>query len=235
MLARVIDGWKRMTLVAKIRRVIAVVGIGVAIWALTPYFYSTRVDEAFPVAAVPAVATGNPTSVPATPSIEPTSVPATPSAEPTSAPATDQMATPTTEPTSVPATPSIEPTSVPTAEPTPAEPVALLRGSFTRIDALHGASGQAVIYRLPDNQLLLRLEGFEATNGPDLLIGLSGHPIPRSNSELRDNGYLELAPLKASTGNQNYALPADLDLGRFKSVTIYCRAFSVMFSSAELQ
>jgi hypothetical protein len=242
MFARIIEGWQRMTLGAKIRRIIAIVGTAVAVWALTPYFYSTRADDAFPVVAVEATAIA-PTNMPPT-AIPPTVVPT--AVEPTMAPtvqmARQVVATPI-PPTDVPPT-AIPPTDVPpTAIPptpvpptaVPAEPVALLQGNFTRIDALHGASGQAVIYRLPDNRLLLRLEGFEATNGPDLFIGLGGHPMPRSNAELFDNGYLELARLKASSGNQNYELPADLDINRFRSVTIYCRAFSVMFSSAALE
>jgi hypothetical protein len=40
--------------------------------------------------------------------------------------------------------------------------------------------------------------------------------------------------LKANQGNQNYELPADLDPGAFRSVVIYCKAFSVVFSTAEL-
>lgn len=121
-------------------------------------------------------------------------------------------------------------------EPTaaPAGPVALANGSFTQIDALHGASGIATIYRLPEGNLVLRLEDFDAQNGPDLRVGLSGHPMPRNNTELHEGGYVELAVLKANQGNQNYDLPANLDPSAFRSVVIYCKAFSVVFSTAEL-
>jgi hypothetical protein len=80
----------------------------------------------------------------------------------------------------------------------------------------------------------LRLEDFNAKNGPDLFVGLSGHAMPRSSDEVHQSGYLELARLKANQGNQNYELPADFDLSQYKSVVIYCRAFNVVFSSAEL-
>jgi hypothetical protein len=122
----------------------------------------------------------------------------------------------------------VEPTAA------PAGPVALASGGFTQIDALHGAAGNATIYRLPEGNLVLRLENFEAQNGPDLRVGLSGHPMPRNNAELHDGGYIELAVLKANQGNQNYELPADLDPSAFRSVVIYCKAFSVVFSTAEL-
>jgi len=61
--------------------------------------------------------------------------------------------------------------------------------------------------------------------------------MPRSSTELHDTGagYLELSGLKASAGSQNYELPADLDLSGYNSVVIYCRAFSVVFSTAALE
>lgn len=57
----------------------------------------------------------------------------------------------------------------------------------------------------------------------------------RSRAEAHDQGYIELALLTATQGNQNYALPADLDLGAYKSVVIYCQAFHVVFSTATLE
>jgi hypothetical protein len=110
----------------------------------------------------------------------------------------------------------------------------LQQGSFTRIDAGHAGSGTATIVRDATGALILRLDDFSVTNGPDLFIGLSGHPQPRSSTELHTDGYLQLEPLKGSRGSQNYLLPPDLDLSAYQSVVIYCRAFSVLFSTAEL-
>ena len=123
----------------------------------------------------------------------------------------------------------------PAATAASAGPVALSSGNFTRVDAIHSAEGTATIYRLEDGKLVLRLENFKSTNGPDLFVGLSGHPMPRSKSEVYDQGYVQIAPLKGNQGNQNYELPADIDLSVFKSVVIYCRAFNVVFSTAELK
>ena len=123
----------------------------------------------------------------------------------------------------------------PAATAASAGPVALSSGNFTRVDAIHSAEGTATIYRLEDGKLVLRLENFKSTNGPDLFVGLSGHPMPRSKSEVYDQGYVQIAPLKGNQGNQNYELPADIDLSAFKSVVIYCRAFNVVFSTAELK
>lgn len=233
--------------------IVALAVLVFAVWTISPLFVNRRVDEAFPVAAPTAAAATSAPAVAVLPAVAATNAPATsapattipapsaPAVVATSLPAavapTD--AVPTTAPTAaVPTTaPTVAPTSAPpTVAPTvaPAEPVALTSGSFTQLDALHGAMGNATIYRLPDGQLLLRLENFDAQNGPDLRVGLSGHAMPRSSAETHDNGYIELAVLKANQGNQNYALPADLDLGAYKSVVIYCKAFNVVFSTATL-
>ncbi|NCC33065.1 MAG: hypothetical protein EOM24_13785 [Chloroflexia bacterium] len=213
-------------------------GAAFAWWAISPLFLSTRVDEAFPV--VVASASPEPTAAPeigvaipsATPMPAASSVTVTAtSEEPT--PGVAEESTPAVEPTvALEPTPAVEPT-VP-VEPT--EPIALARGSFTFIDRLHWAEGQATIYQLPDGSRILRLENFKAQNGPDLRIGIAGHPMPRSSAELHDTGpgYIEFERLTANEGNQNYAIPADLNLDGFMSVVIYCRAFSTVFSTAEL-
>ncbi len=116
----------------------------------------------------------------------------------------------------------------------PAAPMALGSGQFGMIDAIHQGTGTATLFALPDGQHLLRFEDFEVQNGPDLFVYLSGHPEPRSSGELHEAGAFEVARLTGNIGNQNYALPADLDLSQYKSVVIYCKRFSVVFSTAEL-
>ena len=135
-------------------------------------------------------------------------------------------------PPSAPAPPTVTPPPPPTVA--PSGPVAVLRGSFTRIDAVHWAEGSATIYRQPDGQQILRLENFRAGNGPGLFVYLAGHPQPRSVNEFNGGGALELAPLKGNIGNQNYVVLADLDLATFKSVVIYCKPFTTVFSTAAL-
>jgi 2-polyprenyl-6-methoxyphenol hydroxylase-like FAD-dependent oxidoreductase len=44
----------------------------------------------------------------------------------------------------------------------------------------------------------------------------------------------EVARLKGNIGDQNYELPADLDLSQYRAVVIYCKRFSDIFSTAEL-
>jgi hypothetical protein len=218
---------------------VVVAGLAFAWWTISPLFINNRVDEAFPTSAPAAAA--QPVMDEAMPTADAMIAEAMPTADTMMADSTSMADTmPTADAMMADSTSMAD--TMPTAdamaqpEPTmmPAEPVALASGSFTQIDALHGATGSATIYRLPEGGLVLRLEGFDAQNGPDLRVGLSGHPMPRNNTELNQDGYVELAVLKANQGNQNYELPADLDASAFKSVVIYCKAFSVVFSTAEL-
>jgi hypothetical protein len=111
----------------------------------------------------------------------------------------------------------------------------LAAGQFGVVDGIHKGEGTATIVRLVDGQRVLRLDDdFRVTNGPDLYVYLSGAAAPRSSSELHATGAFEVAQLKGNVGGQNYALPADLDVSTFKSVVIYCRRFTTVFSTAEL-
>ncbi|MGQ0568026.1 MAG: DM13 domain-containing protein [Armatimonadota bacterium] len=116
----------------------------------------------------------------------------------------------------------------------PGQPVTLATGQFVGADSSHQGEGRALVIRLPDGQRFLRFENFKVTNGPDLYVYLSGHPAPRNSGQLHQGAAHQIGLLKGNIGNQNYALPADLDLSKFKSVAIYCKRFSVMFASAEL-
>ena len=77
-------------------------------------------------------------------------------------------------------------------------------------------------------------DDFRVTNGPDLYVYRSGATAPRSSAELHDAGAVEVGRLNGSGGGQNYAVPADLDLSQFRSVVVYCRRCTTVFSTAEL-
>lgn len=121
------------------------------------------------------------------------------------------------------------------AMPTMEAAVIAATGTFTQIDVLHDAQGTATVYQMPDNHKILRFEDFHVNNGPDLRVVLSASAVPRTREEVELNDLdLELGRLKGNVGNQNYEIPADIDLSLYKSVVIYCRAFDVVFSSAPL-
>ena len=112
---------------------------------------------------------------------------------------------------------------------------ALKQGDFKDADSFHRGSGQAIIYTTPEGGHLLRLENLEVTNGPALHVVLSPHEDPTRSNEVLLEGYADLGDLKGNRGNQNYTIPADVDLSVIKSVVIYCKPFAVVFSVATLQ
>ena len=113
----------------------------------------------------------------------------------------------------------------------PAEPTALAMGSFIDIDPIHGAEGSATIYQLPDGARVLRFEDFRSKNGPDLHVYLSTE-APTSTFAGLGAGEIHLGALKGNVGDQNYEVPADIDLSQYRSVVIYCVPFRVVFSTA---
>ena len=129
-----------------------------------------------------------------------------------------------------------EDTVVPAAEQAmppdmPDEPTALAMGSFIDIDPIHGAEGSATIYQLPDGARVLRFEDFRSKNGPDLHVYLSTEAPTSTFGGLGANE-IHLGALKGNVGNQNYDIPADIDLSQYRSVVIYCVPFRVVFSTA---
>ena len=70
-----------------------------------------------------------------------------------------------------------------TATPAPTEPVELASGTF--ISREHETTGTARILRLPDGQQILRLEGFETSNGPALFVYLSQNPADGEDGAVR--------------------------------------------------
>ena len=108
----------------------------------------------------------------------------------------------------------------------------LSRGSFYNL--AHLSSGEAAVYQLADGARILRLQNFSVDNGPDLYVYLVPiDPVPNaSGSDIP--GYYSLGKLKGNVGDQNYELPADLDLSQYKSVVIWCQAFAVPFAAAPL-
>jgi hypothetical protein len=93
-------------------------------------------------------------------------------------------------------------------------------------DGIHNASGKATALYLEDGSVVLRFENFRVTNGPDLYVYLA---TDRGASD-----YVDLGRLKANSGNQNYEMPAGIDLSKYDNVIIWCKAFSVYFGGAEL-
>lgn len=106
-------------------------------------------------------------------------------------------------------------------------------GNLVAADSFHRGEGTAGVYRL-GQELVLRLDPFKVTNGPDLHVILTKHSSPKTRADVQ-HGYVEVAKLKANLGSQNYTLRRDVRLDDYHAVVIYCKMFHVVFSTATLK
>ena len=148
------------------------------------------------------------------------------------APVSTEVSMTETEPTKAVETAVAEPDKVMEEEMPAVEMSVLAQGSF--YDVAHVGGGEALLYQLADGSRVLRLQGFEVENGPDLHVYLAPiDPVPNTvGTEIP--GSVDLGKLKGNIGDQNYEIPADLDLSQFQSVVIWCQPFRVPFTAAAL-
>ena len=108
----------------------------------------------------------------------------------------------------------------------------LAKGEFHKADK--AGKGTATIYELANGKRVLRLTDFETENGPDLHVRLIAADDAKDTASVAKTEYVEVAKLKGNKGNQNYDLPANVDLGKYRAVSIWCNRFSVNFAAAPL-
>jgi len=48
-------------------------------------------------------------------------------------------------------------------------------------------------------------------------------------------GFIDLGVIKGNIGDQNYTLSGDVDLAKYRAVSIWCKRFSVNFGAAALR
>ncbi len=128
--------------------------------------------------------------------------------------------------------PSIGSSADPSTEP-PAQPSAAARvlraGELGYVDAIHNGKGPVRIVDV-GGQRFVRFEDVMLTNAPDVHVYLS-----RETGGKWDEGTsLYLGPLKATNGSFNYELPATADVDTYRSVVVWCRAFRVLITWADL-
>jgi hypothetical protein len=108
----------------------------------------------------------------------------------------------------------------------------LARGEFHKAEK--AGKGTATVYRLADGKRVLRLSDFATDNGPDLHVRLIAAADAKDTASVAKANHVELGKLKGNKGNQNYDVPADVDLSKYKVVSIWCNRFSVNFAAAPL-
>ena len=171
-----------------------------------PYFERSFLDEADPLAGAEPTRAAGPAATPTAESAET----AAPGQQPATAPAP-------------------EPTATPPPAADASAPGVLAQGEWRDGEPGHNGKGVAKIIRTEDGKLLLRVEEFSVTNGPDLFVVLS------PSADGYADGSLNLGDLKATDGAFNYEIPDGTDLSLYKSVVIWCRNFKVTFAVATLE
>lgn len=90
----------------------------------------------------------------------------------------------------------------------------------------HPATGTVRIIET-DEGPVIRYENFETINGPQLNLYLA--------KDLDANEYIDLGPVRGTSGNINYVVPEDVNLSEYRYVMYWCVPFSILFNYADLQ
>jgi len=106
-------------------------------------------------------------------------------------------------------------------------PVVVAQGNFVDADSFHKGEGTVKLIKIGDKYFVRFEDDFKTTNGPDLFVyfGKDGKYV----SEAR------IDALKGNIGGQNYEVPENIDPKDYNEIWIWCRAFSVPFSTAKLK
>ena len=97
-------------------------------------------------------------------------------------------------------------------------------------DPVHYGKGKVTLYR----KTLFLHEGFEVGPGPKYHVYLVPKEQIRTSDDVKDTMFVDLGRLKSFKGSQKFAVPNGMDLNKFSSVVIWCEAFGVLISPADL-
>jgi hypothetical protein len=100
---------------------------------------------------------------------------------------------------------------------------------------LHPTEGTATIYQMGDGTRVLRFTSFSTSNGPDVHVYMVAADDAKDAATVEKAGFVDLGVIKGNIGDQNYKLGSDLDLTKFRAVSIWCKRFSVNFGAAALR
>lgn len=120
----------------------------------------------------------------------------------------------------------------PAAETSSSNVQPLESGNFHSI--LHPTQGIATVYRVADGSRVLRLTNFSTSNGPDVRIYMVAANDANDAATVLHAGFIDLGPIKGNIGDQNYTLGSDVDLSKYRAVSVWCKRFSVNFGTAPL-
>ena len=97
-------------------------------------------------------------------------------------------------------------------------------------DPIHYGKGKVSVYA----RAVFLESDFEVGPGPKYHVYLVPKASIRDEAAVKDAMFVDLGRLRAFKGSQRYSIPAGVDLKNFQSVVIWCEAFSVLISPADL-
>lgn len=150
-------------------------------------------------------------------------------------PAADGTPVVTGAPTAAPAPPPVVAIDehMPPIDESKGSPELMLQGQLRPLNAEQDVSGNVLLYRMPDQSHLLRIEFLRvADKAPDLDVALARMSEPKSQADLQ--GVLAVGPLKGPSGNMNYVIPKSEDVSELHSLVLSLHDGSRIFASASL-
>ena len=97
-------------------------------------------------------------------------------------------------------------------------------------DPVHYGMGKVSVF----NDTVRLEPDFLVGPGPKYKVLLHTAKGIRKTDDVTAARYIDLGGLRAFKGSQNYTVPPELKLAEFQSVVIWCEAFGVLISPAEL-
>jgi len=97
-------------------------------------------------------------------------------------------------------------------------------------DPIHWGRGKVSVYE----RVVFLEPDFEVGPGPKFHVYLVPRENIRASADVNGQMFVDLGRLRAFKGSQRYAIPAGVDLAKFRSIVIWCEQFSVLISPADL-
>ena len=109
-------------------------------------------------------------------------------------------------------------------------PQRLAAGQFYSV--LHPTSGTAAIYLMGDGSRVLRFTNFKTSNGPNVHVYMVAADDAKDSPSALRSGFFDLGIIKGNIGDQNYTLNPEVDLSKYRAVSVWCKRFSVNFGGS---
>jgi hypothetical protein len=98
-------------------------------------------------------------------------------------------------------------------------------------DPVHYGSGKVSVFE----KTVFLEKDFKVGPGPKYHVYLVPKAGIRKSADVKDTMFVDLGRLRAFEGSQRYSIPAGVDLKKYASVVIWCEAFGVLISPADLK